>query len=281
LNVIVTTQHAVLVVEIPSGEILETLRLGGTNWHYSGVTWTDDHLFIACRNRCCHKVFVEQWNHDLSLHADQMLPEANSIHQMIWDEQEQRLWTANAGSDRIIGYRKTLLSPLVFEFGAGRDQWHINSVWCRGGDYLYVTAHNRDNGPSELWILNKDGLKLSQWTLNRHAHNGCVLGQVNVWLDSLDSRINEGELSVTIREEHYLRGLAITDTARVVGGSQHTQARKIRRLDREAWLHVLDDEWQAMREPIELHHGQIYDIRALDEPDLAHHCTPWTGRYGA
>jgi hypothetical protein len=158
---------------------------------------------------------------------------------------------------------------------------HLNSVFING-DTLYVMAQRFDKGSlvAEFSYPDLTLLKTHACGNRRQLHNIWVTDEIQM----IACHSETGALVELITDRVlwtcglpiYLRGLAATDKVVILGESGRNK-RDLRKTS-VGGLWILDREtWKALDYLCLGPFGAVNEVRILDEPDLAHHGSPFAG----
>ena len=267
---LVTTTRALWLLDLATG--LARLIDEGRGVYY-GISFSADHVFIACRQAAVGSNRDIQAN--VILRFDKRLQPAGvlvpplpirDVHQILHTAgtlfvcatYDDTVMTCELASGRWDAWQP-------FGPSATQDRHHINSVAVDGADLLL--AGNRPHG----WF--------ARFGPDRRlvAHQPLGAGTHNVWTE--DGRIHvcssdegavraEGGLSQPIVEQGWLRGIAKGHEARYFGVSQNL-VRGVR--DRSDCMILAVDAGGATVRRFSFHDfGMLHDLRVLDRPDDTH-----------
>ena len=155
----------------------------------------------------------------------------------------------------------------------GRNHLHINSVNVIDGR-VYVCAHNLGRRPGEVFVGTPALEHLGVMSVGSCIHN-CwpdPHGRGLYVLSSEESRVYCCEPAlrriISLPSPGFLRGVAATETYTAVGVS--TFGERGVRWSFDAEILVLDPTWRLITRIKLPRAGQVYEIRAIGHPDVAH-----------
>lgn len=289
MRAIVSSRHAVQIVDLEKLTVIDTIRTGSYETLHYGITWNDKFMYIAKRCECCHTQCIEVLDNNLDYICSTVKTKFEDallwdVHQIQWFD--SRLWITSSGKNSILSCNEDGSNVEVWypnPDAKDEDINHFNSIWFYDG-LVYVVAHNK--APSDVWIYNYPDLTfVAKHRVGHNAHNVVVLGGVEVVLDSYHGRVvyyNGG--AVSLPNNAYPRGLAVrlgnhaADNVYVVGNSTNCD-REHRSAKKDGGVQIYDGNWNLIGDlPLDM--GQVYEVRLLDVSDFAHHGVPWGGKYG-
>lgn len=287
MKLIVASTKAVTHVDVRKGKVTNLNNLLGVQgWYPYGITWSKKNLFMGIHSvDPGHVRKIVSWDKDLKPAPGFSFGNTVfwDVHQIQW--YDGRLWVVSSGLNQVIiidppnkftrwvpnpnrppGRRKPGHDP--------RDWNHFNSIWFEK-NRVYLVAHNYEWG-SEVWEFTYPGRKLVKiHKQGFYSHNVCRIKGKLVNLSSTKAgRIKLGE-----KDEiafGFGRGLAVGKKI-FVGSSAFQKDREKRVGAKDGEILVYNQSLKLVKR-ISVPYGDIREIRILDEPDLAHHGQPWTGR---
>jgi hypothetical protein len=202
-------------------------------------------------------------------------------HQVHFDPKTGIIGVANTHQNRIEFVNPYTRDVSAYNWTpvAGSDYNHINSIWYDGANW-WSCEHNKKHHPSRVVKLSDDILqKPEAWVVANQIHNVYVenhniyttvsltseIAQFSIFQDCIvKSKSFESSFPRT-----YSRGLARCDGYFLMGASNHCGREK--RIDIfDAWVIKMDDDFKEISSICIPKANQIYEVRALGEPDFAH-----------
>jgi len=250
--------------------------------NFFGVTWNEDEIYLAEGGHVGHSCY-HVFDGDLNKRKGG-LPIGKGIgdpHQIYW--WDGKLYIASARQDAIVIWNGTEEPEQMRWRQPGEPTQHLNSIWCNG-EAFYVAEHRKRIMPKRVQMLNMDFEPIHKVVIPDEAfvktrpHGIHNVYTEDGWLYTcspkafvsfeMDTGITRTITSRTIREAHYVRGLARVPGKWFVGLSE-AKVRGERGAGDSAVL-VLDDDLEAIDLLPLQDTGGLNDIRAIDGLDLAH-----------
>ena len=270
---LVTTTRAAWLLDVTSG--LARLLDEGRGVYY-GISFSDDQIFIACRQAAVGADRDRQANiilcFDASLQPTGVLQPPmpiRDVHQILY--RAGTLFICSTYDDAVIRYepasgRWTRWHP--FGPSAGQDQHHINSVAAHDGELLL--AGNRPHG----WYARfaPDERLLVRQALGAGTHNVWTEGgEVRVCSSDEGAVRSAGGTIQPVVTRGWLRGIAKGRVNRYFGVSQNL-VRSVR--DRsDCMILAVDAAGAVVRTFSFLDYGMLHDLRVLGRADDSHNGT--------
>lgn len=264
---------------------------------YFGITWSPDTLFVGAR---AYKKSSRMLAFDIS--EGELTPTAsppftqmgrgkghNGPHQILWND--GRLFVTNTQYNRVDVWDELTggVGHIHFEKPVGlKDVDHVNSIWRDNKTgFYYVVEHRKALMPKRIRVMDGAGRVhrtihldlpgLNAGALHSGLHNVFVkddvlytLGPTTIVLYHLHTGdVWEVPIEGIEKNKHYLRGLAVTPDAFLIGASN--AAPRHERGWAGSTVQVLNhDLYKVDQIYLKKGWGQIHDIRILDAEDLAH-----------
>lgn len=281
-NLIVATWHNLIILR--DGQVIDNLSEADTG-HY-GITWNDDYLFALFASSCVldgTDQVIRVFDHDLQPVRDILLGDIAGVHQIQWHD--DLLWICSTNDDSIVV--ATAEGDVVRRWHPVPD-WdpedpakdHVNSIWFHDG-HVYTVAHGFHHGTPAIYKHTYPGFQLVGTFEGVHNEHNVYIhhGEMITCVPNMLARI--GKPPVRIGEHDGMnKGLAVTDDRIYMGSSRIIKERSKRREDLRGRVFTLSHDYDWL-DTFELDLGPIGEVRALNEPDYAHHGLPWGGKYGA
>jgi len=266
----------------------ETVLHSGEGVYY-GITWSPDTLYVVARGNQPSRMRVfapNMWPLD-DLPFEHLGPPGDGPHQALW--WDGALYVTNTQRNRVEIWRGgDEIEYLYFEEPVDSDVDHVNSIWREDHTgHFWVAEHRLKQRPKRFRVLDADLKLISTIDLDLDCltdgpvHNGLhnvyvedgtlhTLGPSQLALKNFESqRVWEVELPGIVKYQHYLRGLARTDSLWLIGVSQAAD-REHRGYGPSSVLALDDDFKEVYRINLDKRYGQLMEIRILDAPDYAH-----------
>jgi hypothetical protein len=282
MKLLVATSHGLLEVTENSTKEIENKFA-----EYYGITWNAKNVYIFGRNSFANKgklakirVFHRSFVHKFTIDARNCW----GGHQMYCFN--NRIYVCCTAHRHISVYQNDKFIKKV----PWKD-WnkitkfkcnHINSIWSNG-KYLFIIAHN--NGPSDILKTDFNFNILDHYKVGREIHNIYVHNTVALFNSSRQSLLVEYDLETRklVRKVStkldgqaiYNRGLAVTKDYIVVGLSMHGDRHGRRRKSGYSVILVFDNNFKLLQKIKLKQYPQIYEIRSIEDLDLAHNSIPW------
>jgi len=205
-------------------------------------------------------------------------PLDQELHQI--DAWERHIYVTDTAKNRVLAYSKSRNrleyarayhpNGILRNGKTSSNYAHINSVF-RHEDHVYLMYHNqteKTSRNSEIAVLQLDWqVKRVVETEGNSAHNVYSDGNEVVFCDSLNGRlIQEGRVLIDVGT--YLRGLAVSDTFWLVGGSEH--AKREERGFTDGVVYQYDPSSDEIIATLAIPDcGSLYEIRLITPEDLA------------
>ena len=281
MRFIVATYYDVFIAD-DTGRILEVLCTSPALIGHYGITWDEEFLYLTCSE--CTDPEDHQWiallNHDLRVYTKKLYRQLVGTHDIICHD--GWLWCCSTSRDQVVGWHKKTGAVEVWEPEEGRQgHGHLNSIWF-GPDYVLLAFHFFGKGPRVCMYSWPERRLLETWPIdssvgihNAYMHQGKLITLCPGWISwGNDPYVIAGGLK-------NLHALAVTPDKVLVGGSNWIPNRVERQKDPAGCVNILDPDTLERIKLLPFGRGPVSTIRVLDEPDLAHHGMPWSGRYGA
>lgn len=286
MKVIVASRYAVEVVDLEDPTLKRTIRTANYETLYYGITWNQDNMFLARRDLDTGKCGIEVLDRDLE-YVDTIFygrKELNDLHQIHW--LDDHLWITSSGINAIV--RANLEDNHLTSFFPDRsikyrDVNHFNSFWYDPDlNEVCVVAHNL--GKSEVWRLTYPELMVIsiRTGMGTGTHNVVAIGGHQYALSSGGGYVTAGGANYPLHGNKYPRGLAVTPGGSfIVGRSEHTTDRSQRHIEMLGAVQEYNYSQKGSalslkyKKTVELNHGMVFEIRLLDELDIAHHGQRW------
>lgn len=278
MNIAVATRFEVFVVD-GEGEYIGSILPPEYALHHYGLTWSEDLMFVYCWGGY-H--WIEVLDHNLKS-VDRILAgtEIGDSHQIAWHK--DRLWVCHTNWERYVvcdvaGNVERIWTPLP-ERGIGRPgSPHFNSIWFHAGD-VFIVASNWGEAPAEilryspeLELIDRFPAALAAHSVYRHQGKYLTLGTGQVlW----------GNKAFPLPSCEVMKGIVCAGGRMFFGVQQNIPRRQERRRARAGWICEVSTDTLEPLHMCNFGRGQVNEIRALDEPDYAHHGIVWEGKYGA
>jgi len=244
---------------------------------YFGISFWDDHLYVAARqarvgrNRDEQDNVILRYRDDLRLDKMIKAPKPiRDVHQIA--AADGVLYVASSYDDEIACYGIeaddwTFWQPFVPYSGAGLDLHHINSIYITAEEIFL--AGLRPKG----WVARFDRSTrklISRQDLGTETHN--------VWLDGGVIHVCSSTDCAILREDHrshpllpnaWTRGCCVQDPRRFIGASENL-SRSSRAFSNCAVLGV-DEHYKYVGAVWLRGFGMLHDLRSLDMPDPISH----------
>lgn len=280
MKLIVSSRFGMSIVDTNNQEITDPFPefLAKTFSPY-GISWNQDYLFVALRPHGGLGferigVFDKQFNFVKEIVKDKM--KFSDLHQILF--YDGKLWVCSPGRNQItivdpdtgsyeIWLPNSDMETVVKDGRPPRDYNHFNSIWIKG-DRLYLVAHNFER-PAEIWEFTYPQRELVKKTsVGKCAHNVFVDGGKITTLNSKDN-------------EYYKRGLARSKYYEFTGSSSYIENREERQKSLQGSVQVINrkDGLSVVEKEIPINKGEVYEIRLLNEPDLAHNEIVWQPKF--
>jgi predicted SAM-dependent methyltransferase len=272
MNILITTSHSLLLVNVENGSVNVIDRGRGL---YYGIAHSDEAIYVAARGRhittkaerATETGSILKFDHELRLVAELRAPfPLRDLHQIVFIE--GKLWMTCAYDDCVTifdGQTWEQWRP-VPKTDPEADQFHFNSLYFHGQD-IYLLAHN--NGVSDVWQFRMPDRTLQRRiALGEFAHNIWLEGDAIFTCNSGRGRIESSD-GRQITVGGFPRGIAITDEHVLVGISETVE--RSQRDFTSSTILVLNREWQPVREIRLPHEGLVLEIRA---PGFEDRCYP-------
>ncbi|MHA2009817.1 MAG: hypothetical protein ACXADW_02930 [Candidatus Hodarchaeales archaeon] len=248
---------------------------------FYGITFDKDFIYAFKRNAPA-TVFVFDSN---IKQIDQKVLPLSHLHQAHYDPVLDKILVTDTGNNSLALLDRGTFKKTTKKWTQARqDHNHINSIYRYNGD-LYIYEHdlsglNRPLGHGGVRRLTKDFKSDKIWRIADKGHNIYIKDDVLYVLDTfnrkficrpLDNRY-EAPCTKLLSTEEYgefgIRGLAIGDTRIITGLSMRLSRHK--RATRHTGYVVWFDSQYKKLDDLFLVHGQVLEIRLLDEIDYAH-----------
>jgi hypothetical protein len=143
---------------------------------------------------------------------------------------------------------------------------HFNSIFIKEG-FIYLCAHNGTLKPkrySEIFVLHRGSMKTHNviQTSAGNAHNVLIKDEKLFYCDSMAGQLICEKEAVFKDPGYFMRGLAITDSYVLVGGSAF--ARREERASTDGVVFILDSHFNHIKTMELKNIGQIYEIRGVN-----------------
>lgn len=293
MRLLVSTSQWLGIVSLPSQKV-EILHEG--SGVYTGVTWDKDRVYaVATDNKGDWDPAILKRDPDPRLLkretilviekskvVGRLIPETLDTHEILyWNS---LLYVTNTSYDQVVAFDPETNERL----GAWQappdgipirrgvaDRHHLNSFWADDDEYLWVLANNGD-WSSAVYKLrkNKGPADFSMEGIHRdigeQCHGLCVKKGVIITLSSRDStlRVVGSNPSATKLHAGFPRGMTVNGRSIIIGGS--ARGSRDRRHFGDAEIIVLRRGTIQNRFWLK-GAGQIYQVRAIDAVDTAHH----------
>ena len=280
MNIAVATRSEVFVIN-DGGEFIGEILPADYAIHHYGLTWNHEFMFVYCWGG---GHWIEVLDHSLKS-VDRILGppiDISDAHQIAWHG--GNLWVCDTGRDRLIiwpadGGNAHVWKPRPWE---ELPESHINSVWFDGDELCYV-ATNWTRRLAEIVVhklpdLERTGIVDMQIAACR-AHS--VYKHQGKYLTLGIERVRWGNETYRLPGCEVMKGIVHANNRMFFGVQQNIPDRETRREAVAGWICEVDPDTMGLIAMYNFGRGQVNEIRALDEPDYAHHGQPWTGRYGA
>ena len=152
----------------------------------------------------------------------------------------------------------------------GGDIDHFNSIWFDiNEEKMYIISHGRSN-PSEIWIFDANTfLSIGRRKCGRHAHNVVKYKDKILVCSSANNAILSSPTEVFLNVQPHPRGMVIHEPYLFVGKSRI--ASRYWRSKFTGYIEVFNLSTMESIGEIEIPLiGQVYEIRCLNQDDIAH-----------
>jgi hypothetical protein len=283
-RLLVATHNALLLVDPARPMGRQQILHWGAGLYY-GITWDEERLYLVARGAPPERVLV--FDRDFRPLDPPPFKMGGEPHQCLW--LDGTLYVTDTTNNRVLSWDGKCIETVFFvDAPYKKEPEHLNSIWS-DGDLIYVLAHRKERRPKRVYVLDREFALLDILPMDFHClaagamsnglHNVYVengrlytLGpSVVLALDLVKGKTDVKQLPTVEPFKHYLRGLARTEELFYIGvsnvaarpgrdyGSARILIQERMNSNRLAGEIVLDERC-----------GQVLEIRALDEPDLAH-----------
>lgn len=257
-----------------------------------GITWNDRQVFVS-RNTPTHSV-IDVYGRDLRKTGEiKNTAHMQDVHQIYWTN--GNLYCCNTKHNQICWWDGKRWD--WFSWRPDRDgKHHFNSIWADGDGNLYFIEHNRHKVPtrrSRIYMFDRHHQRKDSWQVGRGSHNVYREG-ATFWVNSscdftfvrYNTKSKEIIHEVDMPDQHiysydfwHTRGLCF-DGDRFYIGLSEWLPRDRQRFAMKAAIAVVSADKKRGQMKYERYIevpgvGQIYDIRLIDKPDLAHNGIPF------
>jgi predicted SAM-dependent methyltransferase len=272
MNILVTTSHSFLAIDIDSGSAKVIDRGRGL---YYGIAISDQKIFVAARGQ--HIVPKELrgtedgsiliFDYDMNFKKSIKAPfPLRDMHQITYHA--GRLWVTCSYDDMIAIYDGENWKKWYpcLENADLPDQYHFNSILF-DGDKILVLAHNY--GQSEIWICSLPDLQVERKvSLGYLAHNIWKINGV-LYTCSSGSGSIESTAGFKVDVGGFPRGVAITDDLICLGVSEDVE--QDRRDTTSGSIQIFNRNWDFLKQIKLLKEGVVLEIRIPGFKDI---CCP-------
>jgi len=158
-----------------------------------------------------------------------------------------------------------------------KDTNHFNSIWFdRNEERMYIVSHGKDNtqvgvfNPSQLWTFDANDFSLvSKYEYGEYAHNAVSYKDRMLVCSSKNGVILSSPEEVFLKASPHPRGIVIHEPYLFVGKSE--TASKEWRSTLTGYIEVFNlSTMKSIGEITIPNIGQVYEIRCLNQDDIAH-----------
>jgi len=251
-----------------------------------GITWDKDHIYVSHNKppSSVIMVFDKKFNYIREFGNGNL----HDVHQLYYSR-SGKLYAVNTKENQIDVWNGQAWSVFTWRPRGGKN--HFNSVWDDDEGNLYCIEHNRHFTPvrrSRVYMFDKNHKRLDSFQVGRGAHNIIRIRDNFFICSSCDFTFLEYSMRTRevvnerdMPDEHILsydfwhpRGLCFDGKTFYIGLSEWLP-RDRQRFALKAAI-AMTDEKLKFKGFIEVPNvGQIYDLRLLDTPDLAHNRIPF------
>lgn len=274
MNILATTNHAFLAIDIDTGNAKVIDRAHGL---YYGIAYSNQAIYVAARNsqsttketKAQEDGSILVYDFDLQLKDEIRAPfPLRDLHQIVY--YDQKLWMTCSYDDWIAiydGERWERWQPCTVAAGTP-DQKHFNSLYF-DAEHVYVLAHNY--GPSQIYRCRLSDRQIEQViALGTVAHN--IWQQDGaIYTCSSGSGTIESTNGFRLEVGSFPRGVVVTDDRIIIGISEAKQ--RDQRIYTTSSIRVFDRRWKQISEIQLPKEGLLLDLRA---PGLNDQCYPVT-----
>jgi len=272
--------HGVYLLEPRAAHFLFPLTTYGISHH-------GNHWYIAERADKVGEGKVYRFTlegrtaHPLELFARGLKPE---LHQIDWIEDRLYVLESELDAVRMFDESGNLIDTLYPHSDRqartidDQDYCRFNSVFF-DGKHLYLVAHNRTRKtgkPSALWILDSlqgDAFRSIRMVedIGGNSHNFIPDGNTAYYCDSMAgdvvalSHIDSPQTEIKFHCDCFTRGLVLTDEYIAIGASKFGERWERDHLGGKVF--ILDRDFREICRVDLPECGQVYEIRAVDQPD--------------
>jgi len=252
-----------------------------------GITWDRDNIYVS-KNLPDHSTIMVFDKNFKFIRDFSNGKNMQDVHQIFYSR-TNKLYVCNTKNDRIDVWDGKRWSDFTWRERSSKH--HFNTVWEEADGTLYFIEHNRHFTPirrSRVYMLDRNHKIKDSFQIGRGAHNVFVDGAKMYINSSCDftflmysKQSKEVMLERDMPDEHifsydywHTRGLCFDGNTFYIGLSEYLP-RDRQNFALKAAIAMVDKNLKY-KSHIEVPDvGQIYDMRLLDAPDLAHNGIPF------
>lgn len=237
--------------------------------HYNGITWNENDIFVSANINTKYVIRV----FDKEFKPIGILPNADlhETHQIYW--LDSKLYVTNTGLNRI----EILDNGYWFHTAWNKvtcDIDHINGIWSDGYKFYITQFANRGKPKktSSIKICDMNFNQENELIVGNGIHNVYAEnGIIHTLVSNTPQIFRIGSASIPLKnvDKGLIRGLARTKEFWYIGVSRWETEYNKRHVG-DAVILQLDNEFNEIDRIVMPDFGPVYDIRVIDELDLAH-----------
>lgn len=250
---------------------------------FYGLTFSENYLFAFERVEKDKTTRLKIFNNHLDLFSDIPLPEISDNHQAHYNPETHEIAVANTHNNCItLIFSANTKSRDINWTGVGGNTHHINSCWNNGQHWFFLEHNGKRRKPGR--VVQHTGKDVAAFinvptgSHNVYVEDGwvhvCASEDCGMWkghVGNKETYFKKYKCPVGNDKAIHTRGLArpTSKDYYLVGGSYYG-TRGYRFGKKNGVIFMVDNNFDIIDYMIIEDLSQIYEIRLLDEEDLAH-----------